>query len=326
MSNNYRWLQFFADGASGGAEGGDGADTGVTTDAAGRSLEELGVPSDKAERFRERRKQKQAAAAPEQEEAPAPEEQAEAAKSAIPDWDSFMAVPENQQRLQAMMADRGKKATEEKKAAEAAMARFNPALELIAARYGIEPDEKGGYDIDAITKAVTDDDSYYERQAEDLGVDVAVAKQLEQAKLERKRAEAREQAMRAQKEKEEREFQLRQHFMAMQQQERALQQIYPNFSLQQELQNPRFFQLTSPEVGMSVEDAFYSIHHNEIMQQQAEAIASRARADAAASIRSGVRPRENGSSASAPASGTPDLRAMTRDQRRAYIKNKYPSG
>ena len=303
MSNNYRWLQFFADGASGGAEGGDGADTGVTTDAAGRSLEELGVPSDKAERFRERRKQKQAAAAPEQEEAPAPEEQAEAAKSAIPDWDSFMAVPENQQR-----------------------ARFNPALELIAARYGIEPDEKGGYDIDAITKAVTDDDSYYERQAEDLGVDVAVAKQLEQAKLERKRAEAREQAMRAQKEKEEREFQLRQHFMAMQQQERALQQIYPNFSLQQELQNPRFFQLTSPEVGMSVEDAFYSIHHNEIMQQQAEAIASRARADAAASIRSGVRPRENGSSASAPASGTPDLRAMTRDQRRAYIKNKYPSG
>ena len=318
MLRDLDWLQFFADGASGGGEGGEGAETGADTGAADRTLEDLGVPADKAERFRQRRSKRQSTVEqPPAEEPLAPEE------SPAMSWDDFMAVPENQQRLQAMMADRGKKATEAKNAAEATMQKLNPALELIASKYGIVPNEDGQFDIDSITQAVTNDDSYYEQRAEDLGVDISVAKQLEQANRERKMAEARELALRKQQEKADREFQLRQHFMGMQQQAKKLQELFPDFDLQRELQDPRFLKLTSPDIGMSVEDAFYSMHHDAILQQQAEAIARRAKADAAASIRSGVRPRENGGSATAAVSATPNMKTMTREERRAYIRGKY---
>ena len=234
-----------------------------------------------------------------------------------------MEIPENKQRLQVMIAERGKQATAARQQAEAQLGKIAPMLELIASRYGLEAKD-GQYDLDALTKAVTDDDSYYERRAEDLGVDIAVAKQLEQSNMERRRAEAQAQALKAQQQKQEREFQLQQHFRKMQQQAGELKKLFPDFDLQRELQNPRFMQLTSPEVGMSVDDAFYSLHHNEIMEKQAEAIARRAKADAAAAIRSGVRPRENGGSAMAAVSSTPDLKHMTREQRAAYIKAKYP--
>ena len=327
------WLQFFADGASGGAAGGDGAATGVTSaDAgqstgvtaadAGRSLEDLGVPHERAEKFRQRKKAVPTEPAVEQQEAVPAEEQAQAANPAT-DWDAFMEIPENKQRLQVMIAERGKQATAARQQAEAQLGKIAPMLELIASRYGLEAKD-GQYDLDALTKAVTDDDSYYERRAEDLGVDIAVAKQLEQSNMERRRAEAQAQALQAQQQKQEREFQLQQHFRKMQQQAGELKKLFPDFDLQRELQNPRFMQLTSPEVAMSVDDAFYSLHHDEIMEKQAEAIARRAKADAAAAIRSGVRPRENGGSAMAAVSSTPDLKHMTREQRAAYIKAKYP--
>ena len=323
MSAKFKWLrifdiQFFADGAAGSGEGGEGAETGVETGAADRTLEDLGVPPEKAERFRQRRAKTQPVAA----EQPEPEPVAEEAAPAAMSWDDFMQIPENQQRLQTMMADRGRKATEAKNAAEATMQKLNPALELIASRYGIEAID-GQYDIDAITRAITDDDSYYEQRAEDLGVDIQVAKQLEQANRERKMAEAREMALRKQQEKQERDYQLQQHFMGMQQQAKKIQEIYPDFDLQKELQDPQFLRWTSPEGGMSVEQAFYALHHDAILEQQADVIARKVKADTAASIRSGVRPRENGSSAAAAVTSTPDLKHMTREERRAYIMGKY---
>ena len=323
MSDKFKWLQFFADGASGSGEGGEGAGTGVEAGAADRTLEDLGVPADRAERFRQRRSKMQPPA--ETREEPAAEEPPAEEQNPAMSWDDFMGIPENQQRLQAMMADRGKKATEAKAAADATMNKVNPMLELLAAKYGIDATD-GQYDIDAITRALTDDDSLYAEKAEELGVDVSVAKQLEQANMERRRAEMREQAMLAEQQKQERDFQLRQHFNKMQQEATKLKELFPDFDLQNELRDPKFLRYTSPEVGMSVTDAFYSLHHDSIMQQQAEAIAKRAKADAAASIRSGVRPRENGSAATAAVAAAPDIRHMTREDRRAYIMSKYGPG
>ena len=329
MFDRITWLQFFADGggasggAAGGRGGGDGAATGVQAADAGQdSLEALGVPRDRAERFRARKAARNVNEATESADVPesappAPQETAPAMG-----WDDFMAIPENKQRLQQMMSERGKKANEAKLQADAEIGKIAPMLELVASRYGIEAKD-GKYDLDRITQAVMDDDSYYERRAEDLGVDVSVAKQLEQSNMERRRAEAQAQALREQQQKQEREFQLQQHFLGMQQQANKLKQLFPDFDLSRELQNPVFLQRTSPEGGMSVEDAFYSIHHGEILQQQAEAVARRARADVASSIRSGSRPRENGGASTAAASASPDLKTMTREQRRAYIKNKY---
>ena len=314
MSEKFKWLQFFADGAAGGdGDGGDGAGTGVDTGAADRTLEELGVPRDKAERYRARKAKSAKAETPPRDQGNG---QGQAAPKG-PSWEDFFAIPENKQKLQNMMAERGKSATEAKAAADAQMEKLNPMFRLLGERYGIEAND-GVYDADAIVKAVTEDDSYYEDKALELGVTADVARQLEQADQLRQQQE-REQAQR------ERQAQLQEHFDRMQQQADALKKLYPDFDLQRELQDPEFVRRTAPGSGMSVEDAFYSLHHGEVMQRQAEQIALRARADAAAGFRANqARPRENGSSATGAVQAEPNLRAMTHEQRLAYIKAKYP--
>ena len=353
MSEKFKWLQFFADGAAGGdGDGGDGAETGVETGAADRTLEELGVPRDKAERYRARKAKSSARA-----ETP-PQDQGNGNGRAAPQgpsWDDFMAIPENKQKLQNMMAERGRSATEAKAAADAQMEKLDRVYRLLTevmgiGEKGLRADAAGGrgsrtgitaaapladrretgpetadaarrtgvYDTDAIVKAVTDDDSYYEDKALELGVTTEVARQLDQADAYREQQQ-REQA------RQQREAQLQEHFNKRQAQADSLKKLYPDFDLQRELQNPEFVRRTAPGSGMSVEDAFYSLHHGEVMQQQAEQIALRARADAAAGFRANqARPRENGSSATGAVQAEPNLRAMTHEQRVAYIKAKYP--
>lgn len=318
MSDKFKWLQFFAEGAAGGDGDGEGAETGAQTADAGRSLEELGVPKEAAERYRARKAKTAKAAAPAQEAGGGQQKAAPEQKGSGISWDDFMALPENKAKLQNMMAERGKSATEAKAAAEAQMEKLSPMFRLLGERYGIEAKD-GVYDADAIVKAVTEDDSYYEDKALEMGVTPDVARQLAQADSIRQ-AQAQEQARR------EREAQLQEHFMSLQQQADDLRKIFPDFDLNRELQNPVFVQRTAPGPNpMSVEDAFYSIHHGEIMKKQAEEIALRARADAAAGYRANqARPRENGGSATGAVQAAPNLKSMSREERIAYMKAKYP--
>lgn len=316
----FKWLQFFADGgATGGdAGGGDGAAAaGVQAADAGRSLEDLGVPKEKAEQFRARRAKRQPPAVVAETQQPAREtpETAETATAtaSADEWETFFQNPDHQQRLQSMMADRGKAATKAREQADAQTQKLEPLLDLLGKRYDIQAKD-GQYDLDAIVAAATGDDTFFEDRALEKGESVSEAK-------DNWRKEYDEEL----RQRHEREEQLRQHFFGMQQQAEKLKETFPDFDLNRELENPEFFKLTSPEVGASVENAFYALHHGDIMQQHAEAIARRAKADAAASIRSGIRPRENGASSATAPMAAPDLRKMTPEQRLAYIKSKYPA-
>ena len=60
---------------------------------------------------------------------------------------------------------------------------------------------------------------------------------------------------------------LREHFGKLSQQAEVMRQSYPNFDLQKELENKDFLRLTSPDVGLSVEDAFFAVHHKELAPQ-----------------------------------------------------------
>lgn len=322
MSAKTKWfpifyIQFFADGASGG-DGGDGAGTGTAAgdnaaDAGRDSLEALGVPREYAERHRKRTEKKQAAAPAQPQKAEAP-----AASDGGNEWDAFFAKQENKDKLQQMMAERGKAATEAKNAASAQMEKMAPMLKLLGEKYGVKPTEDGSYDVDAITKAMGDDDSLYEEKALEMGVNVDVAKQLVHA-------EELEQQQREAEAKAQRDAMLQEHFNKVRQQGAQLKELFPDFDLDRELQDPEFVRRTAPG-ALSVEDAFYSLHHREIMQRQAESIARRAKQTAAAAVQSGsARPRENGSAATASAAVTPNMRAMSRADRLAYIKAKYPS-
>ena len=292
--------------------GGDGAGTGVqAADPGPQSLEDLGVPADKAERFRQRKsKSAPKPTQPAAEVTPAQEPQAEPQPATS--WDEFFKDPQNNQRLQQMMSERvsrvGRQQTEY-------MQKLSPALELIANRYGIKQNDDGGYDAEAISNAIMDDDSYYEQKALDMGVDVETAKRIDKLETENKRNEEVLQ-------RQQREQQLREHFMKMQAQTAEVQDIMPGFRLEDAINDPAFVRLTSPEVGMTVKQAIWALHGDEIRSQEANAIAQRAKLDAANAIRSGIRPRENGNS-SATVSANPNMKNMTREERRAYIMQKY---
>ena len=334
MSDKFKWLQFFADGGASGGDGGSGgAGTGVTSaDAgqntgvqaadAGRRLEDLGVPPEKAEKFRQRMAKKKGSgeriaaslSAPRNDSAA--EQNANNAVTPNMDFDTFMKIPENQQRLQSMMAERGKAATEAKNAAQEQLGKLAPLLELLGSRYSVEAKD-GQFDLDAIIQAATDDDLFFEDRALERGENV------EKTKSEWRKAQAREA-----QEKQQREQMLQQRFMEMQQQVPDVLKEYPNFDLRTELGNPEFVHLVHSTglggMGWDLRRAFRAVHQDEIEKSVAEAAARQSMTDAARVVQSGqARPRENGSSTAA-VSATPNLKAMSHEERIAYMKAKYP--
>lgn len=106
--------------------------------------------------------------------------------------------------------------------------------------------------------------------------------------------------------------QFHQHFRALEQQAQVLQEAYPAFDLRQELRNPLFARLTSPGVGVSVEDAFFTVHRQELQKAAVQA----AQRQMSRSIASGGRrPVENGLSGQASAVSAFDYRSASKEQR-----------
>ena len=108
------------------------------------------------------------------------------------------------------------------------------------------------------------------------------------------------------------------HIRKLQQQEQDFKAIVPGFDLRQELRNPVFARLTSPGVGLSVEDAFYAVHRREMQQHSMEAAAQQASRMISNAIASGSRrPEESGTAAQAPSVSRFDYRNATPQQRQA---------
>ena len=89
---------------------------------------------------------------------------------------------------------------------------------------------------------------------------------------------------------------IRQHVENLCRQGRAFRQSMPEFDLKKELHDPMFARLTSPYVGLSVEDAYYALHRKEMQQQAAKITA----AGISRSVQAGrLRPEENSGSQAA---------------------------
>ena len=102
-----------------------------------------------------------------------------------------------------------------------------------------------------------------------------------------------------------------QHFENLQAQAAQFCQVVPDFNLEKELENPAFVRLTAPNVGISLEDAYYTVHRQEQEAKTARQIANAVRSGA-------MRPEENG--ANAPAMAVFDYRSASREQRNALKK------
>ena len=322
-----KWLnlQLFA-GEGAGDGGGEGAATGDNSaDAGHQRLLELGVPADKIRKNRAYKVNtpapKPAAAGQDQAQGQNPE-QAAAAKNPTEDnktdpptrksFKEIMEDPEYNREMQAVVQSRLRSA----KDAEEKLAKLAPALELLARANNLDPEN---IDYDALAKAINDDESFYEQKALEMGVSVETAKKIDQ----QERSTARQERENA-RTLEQQKFQ--QHIIKLEQQGEELKKVFPNFDLRAELQNPAFARMTSPNVGISVEDAYYAVHRNEIqraaMQVTAQTVAKKISNDIQAGSR---RPNENGTSGQAPSVTTFDYRSMSPEQRRA-LKDRIYSG
>ena len=330
--NKWFLLQLFAGegggaaggaGAPGGEGGGEGAVSGVNDGLAAEDqrLLELGVPEEKLRKRAKRASAtlpegavrtapKEAKQAQEQvataEENPT-EDKTEPTTPARMSWDEIMADPEYNKQMQLTVQSRLKNA----KNAEDALAKLAPALEVLARRHGLDAEN---LDYEAIAKTINDDDAYYEDKALEMGVTVEAAKRIDQQERDQLRQQ-REEARNLEQQK------IHNHFVRMEQQGEALKKVFPNFDLRTELQNPVFARMTSPNMGMSVEDAYYAVHRKEIDAARSQVIAQQTTQKISNAIQAGSRrPDENGTSGQSASVTTFDYSKASNAQREALKK------
>lgn len=331
MHNKFKWLQLFADGTGegGAADSGvtspaaAGQDTGVNASVAARQTEqptqadrlrELGVPESKLKRAKYSQKaapQKQqettaqAAAAETQE---VTEETKDTAKRLS--WDEIMADPEYNGEMQKVV----KAAKEKLKTSAEGLEKLAPAIQLIAKKYGVDAG-----DYEAISKAVVDDDAYYEERAMELGVTTDVAKQLDKS----------EKMMRAAEEQQQKfinEQKLMEHIGKLNRQAIELQQKYPDFNLGKELNNPTFARLTAPDLNLPLEDAYELVHREEIKENIRQAALKASIQQVSNAVQSNKnRPNDGVSKSSNASVQTFNYQNATKAQREA-LKARIRSG
>ena len=328
--NKWFWLQLFAGegaGASGGGEGGgDGAVSGANDGlAAGdQRLLELGVPEEKLRKRAKRASAKlpegavrtapKETAKPQEQVATATEnpteEKTEPTTPARMSWEEIMADPEYNKQMQLTVQSRLKNA----KASEEALSKLAPALELLARKHGLDAENM---DYEAIAKAINDDDAYYEDKALEMCVSLETAKRMDQQERDKARQQ-REEARNLEQQK------IQNHFMRLEQQGEALKKVFPKFDLRTELQNPVFARMTSPNVGVSVEDAYHAVHRKEIMQAGMQVTAQQTAQKISNAIQAGYRrPDENGTSGQSASVTTFDYSKASKEQRDALKREIY---
>ena len=196
-------------------------------------------------------------------------------------WAEIMADPEYNRQMQSVVQSRLKTA----KAAEENLSKLAPALLSFAKQHGLSTET---LDYDALSAALSGENPAAEQpQPESAPPDAH------------------------------RQLFLR-HMERLQLEGERLKQIFPQFDLRRELRHPTFRRMTAPQVGLSVEDAYYAVHRKEIQSAMMRATARQAEQKLSNAIRSGQqRPVENGTSGQATSVLTFDYRSASREQREA---------
>lgn len=179
---------------------------------------------------------------------------------------------------------------------------LSPTLELLGRKYGVDAN-----DIEALNKAIEEDDAYYEDEALEKGVTVEQLKAIK--KMERENADLKRQ-MQEQTRKEESE----QILATWMEQGEEIRKIYPSFDLATELQNPELVGLVSN--GVNLRTAYEVIHKDEIIPAAMQFTAKEVERKLTNKIISGgVRPVENGMSSRSSAVVKSDVTQLTKADR-----------
>lgn len=190
--------------------------------------------------------------------------------------------------------------------------KVNPIMEILAEKYNCKSD-----DIDAISKAIMDDNSFYEEDALAEGMSVEAMKELKT--LRRQNNAYKEAEANASRLAEERQA------MQMLEEEAAnVRKVYKGFDLKTELKNPEFASLLKNHVSM--QRAYEVIHHDEIIPAVMQLASQKTATKIANSVAANkARPIENGMSSVAAAISTLNVDTMTKEQM-ADIKARVARG
>ena len=184
---------------------------------------------------------------------------------------------------------------------------LQPVLEILGKKHGVD-----ATDVDALLKAIEEDDTYFEDAAMEMGMTVQQFKKFRS--MERENAELR----RAQQERQTRENANKLYAGWMQQAEQT-KAVYPSFSLEAEMRNPRFLDLLKSNID--VRTAYEVLHKDEIipaaMQFTAKTVESKLAKKIAAG---GARPAENGMSSGSAAVVKSDVSQLSKADRREIIR------
>ena len=184
---------------------------------------------------------------------------------------------------------------------------LSPTLELLAKKYGVDPT-----DINALNKAIEEDDAYYEEEAIEKGVTVEQLKEIK--KMEKENAELKRQMQ--EKENKDKAAKLYSQWM---EQEKAAKNVYPSFNLRAEMNNPKFVDLL--KANIDVRTAYEVLHKDEIipaaMQFTAKAVEQKLTNKI---IANGARPTENGISSQSGAVVKSDVSQLSKADRAEIIR------
>ena len=184
---------------------------------------------------------------------------------------------------------------------------LTPTLELLANKYGVD-----ATDIEALTKAISDDDAYYEQEAMEKGMSVKQLKEVK--KMERENAELKAQMQEAQKQENGKKL-----YAAWMQQAEDAKKVYPSFDLRAEMNNPRFVDLLRSNID--VRTAYEVLHKDEIIPAAMQFTAKTVESKIAKSIASnGARPSENGMSSQSAAVVKSDVSQLSKEDRAEIIR------
>ena len=180
--------------------------------------------------------------------------------------------------------------------------------------------DKAGVDsVEELQELVENDDSIWEDEAEEAGMTVERYKEFRALQEEHDRREAED------RQRDERAF-WDNHFSKLAAQAEELKKTFPGFDLHKEMENEVFRRLTMPNSGVSLEDAYYTIHRKELGPQIMAYGMNRAREQMGQTLQAQrARPAEGAmrSQGQVAADMKVDFSKLTREERDEYRRQVH---
>ena len=184
---------------------------------------------------------------------------------------------------------------------------LTPTLEILAKKYGVD-----ATNVEALNKAIEEDDSYFEEEALEKGITVEQLKEFR--KMERENAD-----LKRQMEEQSRKENANKLYGQWMQQADEAKKTYPSLDLRAEMQNPQFVNLLRSNVD--VKTAFEVLHKDEIipaaMQYTAKTVEQKLTNKM---IANGARPAENGNSSQGATVVKSDVSQLSKADRAEIIR------